>query len=57
MEIRDDGGVFITGTNRDLRTLAQWLILAAEEGRMSPAFMSDKGLATITIERIPSHLE
>jgi hypothetical protein len=49
--VRDDGGVVITGTERELRTLAQWLVLAARNGRCQPAFAADRGLTTIMIER------
>lgn len=49
--VREDGGVIISGTDRELRTLAQWIVLAAENGRSQPSFVSDRGLTSILIER------
>jgi hypothetical protein len=49
--LRDDGGALISGTTRELRDLAQWIALAAENGRSQPSFVSDRGLTSILIER------
>jgi hypothetical protein len=51
VEIRPDGGVTITGTERDLRELASWLLRAAVNGSATPAFVADRGLSSITITR------
>lgn len=49
--VQEGGGILISGTERDLRTLAQWLVLASRQGSAAPAFVADRGLTTITIER------
>jgi hypothetical protein len=49
--VQQDGGMLISATQRELRTLAQWILLAAETGHEHPTFAADEGLAHLTIER------
>jgi len=51
LEIKQSGGVEITGTKEDLLTLAWWINKAAEEGCAEPAFVSDIEITSVKIMR------
>lgn len=52
VEIDSDNGVRITGTVRDLCNLIGWVAIAVADGHSHPAYVTDKGLTSIVIDRV-----
>jgi hypothetical protein len=48
-QITDDGGLRITGSERDLRELATWILMASATGSATAAYVSDTALTSIDI--------
>jgi hypothetical protein len=49
--VQQDGGMLISATERELRALADWIMLAAETGHEYPTFVADEGMTHLIIER------
>jgi hypothetical protein len=51
IEIQPDGGVRITGSQRDLTELSTWLRLAVRDGSARATFVADRALTAIDVTR------
>lgn len=46
-----DGGLLVSGTTQDLKSLALHLLNAVHEGHANPTFVADRGVTSILIQR------
>lgn len=54
IEVEQGGGARISGTEKELLHLADWIIEAARLGYADPAFAADIGLTCVEIVRTES---